>query len=57
MGVYAEADVQDFAEFKQRKSGHKRRAPAQDDLAETLRAASIEQAPRSLRPVRIRSSR
>lgn len=57
MGVYTEADVQDLAEFKKRKSGHKRRAAAQDDLAETLRAASIEQAPRSLRPVRIRSSR
>jgi diguanylate cyclase (GGDEF)-like protein len=57
MGEYRHADVQDIAEFKKRKSGHKRRAAVDDDLAEALRAASIEYVPRTQRLTKVRSSR
>jgi len=57
MGEYTQADVQDIAEFKKRTSVHKRRIAANDDLADDLRAASIEPSSRSRRYARVHSSR
>ena len=54
---YIHAEVQDIAEFKKRSSVHKRRIAANDDLADELRAASIEPNARARRYARARSAR
>ncbi|MBK8199606.1 MAG: GGDEF domain-containing protein [Acidobacteria bacterium] len=54
---YVHAEVQDIAEFKKRSVAHKRRVAANDDLADELRSAAIEQVPRLRAHARLRKAR
>lgn len=54
---YVHADVQDIAEYKQRSVARKRRIAANDDLADELRAATIDAAPRLRRQARTGTAR
>lgn len=57
MGEYAHAEVQDFAEFKNRTSVAKSAEASRDAGSDALRAAAIAYAPRAKRNERLRSLR
>lgn len=57
MGEYVQADVQDLADYKHRAQANKRRRSVEGDLADVMRAVSMEQGSRLKRHARIRPVR
>ncbi len=57
MGEYVQAEVQDITEYKQRSQANRRRVAAQDDLADVMRAVSMEPGSRMKRHARLRTTR
>ncbi len=57
MGDYAQAEVQDIADYKHRKQAAKRRGPANDDIAESIRAVTVSERAPMKRHARLRSTR